>query len=299
MISLGSGDDTFTINSTHGAATGPTQEETILNTGAGTDTVHINDVTDLLFVNGQADADTINVNGTGAGSISTLNGDAGNDVFNVHAMNGTVNVNGGADNDTVNVGSDAPTLPTVPTNQVGTIDSINGLLTVNGGTGTDVLNVDDLDPAVTDKTGTLTASTLRGLALEQGIDYSQLETLNIWLATGDNTFNITSTHGGSTIVNTAEGAGHRQHKRCERLADGERRGRCRHDQRERHRPGQPDLHQRPGRRRHRQRARHQRRHDGQRRRLARTRSTSAATLPGSSATRTTTRAATSTASAQC
>ena len=109
-------------------------------------------------------------------------------------------MNGGADSDTVNVGSDAPSIPTVPTNQVGTIDSINGLLTVNGGTGTgiDVLNVDDSDPAVTGKSGTLTASTLRGLALEQGIDYSQLETLNIWLATGNNTFNITSTHGGST-----------------------------------------------------------------------------------------------------
>ena len=38
VISLGSGNDTFTIESTHGAATSPFQEDTDLNTGAGTDT---------------------------------------------------------------------------------------------------------------------------------------------------------------------------------------------------------------------------------------------------------------------
>ena len=205
VISLGTGADTFTINGTHGAATNPFQEETTLDVGAGTDIVYINDVTDRLFVNGEAGADTLNVNGTGTGSTSMLDGDAGDDVFNVIAMNGAVTVDGGADNDTINVSSDAPLVPTAPTNQVGTIDNINALLTVNGGAGTDTLNVDDSDPAVTNKSGTLTATTLRGLALEQGIDYSQLEGLNIWLATGANTFTINSTHGGSTTVNTAEG----------------------------------------------------------------------------------------------
>ena len=105
VISLGSGADTFTITSTHGAATSGFQEETFLNTGAGADNVIINDVTDKLFVSGQDNADTITVNNTGADSITTLNGDAGDDVFNILAMNGAVNVNGGADNDVVNVGS--------------------------------------------------------------------------------------------------------------------------------------------------------------------------------------------------
>src|SRR6185369_8017697 len=116
-----------------------------------------------------------------------------------------VTVNGDDGNDTINAGSDAPLVPTAPTNEAGTIDSINALLTVNGGVGSDTLNVDDSDPAVTNKSGTLTSSTLRGLALEQGIDYSQLETLSLWLATGSNTFTINSTHGGSTTVSTAEG----------------------------------------------------------------------------------------------
>jgi hypothetical protein len=267
IISLGSGNDTFTIESTHGAATSPFQEETFLNTGAGTDTVTINSVTDKLFVNGQANADTINVNGTGVGSISTLNGDdgddvvnvnhatgtvtvnggagadtvnindlsgvlvvngqddgdtinvygtgtgststlngdGGNDVFNVRAMNGTVAVNGGANDDVVNVGSDAPALPGAPTSKTGTIDAINELLSIDGGADSDTLNVDDSDPANDAKSGTLTSSTIRGLALEDGIDYTTLETLNIWLAFGDNTFTIDSTHAGQTAINTAQG----------------------------------------------------------------------------------------------
>ena len=100
-ISLGSGNDTFTISSTHGAATSPFQEDTTVNTGTGADTIHINDVTDVLVVNGQDDARYRSTSIiTGIGSLSTLNGDAGNDVFNVRAMNGRVNVRGGADNDT-------------------------------------------------------------------------------------------------------------------------------------------------------------------------------------------------------
>ena len=125
-ISLGSGNDTYTISSTHGAATSPFQEDTTLNAGAGSDTVAINNVTDKLVVNGQADADTITVSSTGTGSISTLGGGLGNDVFNLLAMNGAVDVNGDDGNDTINVGSGLRQLPTAPTNKVGTIDNING-----------------------------------------------------------------------------------------------------------------------------------------------------------------------------
>ena len=208
-ISLGSGADTFTINSTHGAATiaSVQLEETTLNTGAGTDTVNINDVTDLLYVNGEGDADTINVFGTGAGSVATLSGDGGNDIFNIQAMDGVVNVRGGADNDTVNVTDVAPTLPTGPrTTPTGSIDEINALLDVDGGNGVDLMNVDDSRAAQSnDKIGTLTGNTLRGLELDVGIDYLRLEQLNIWLGYGDNTFDVNGTHAGETTVNTAQG----------------------------------------------------------------------------------------------
>ena len=179
IISLGAGADTFTINSTH------------------------NGTTEL---NGEAGADTVNVNGTSASSSTTINGNSGNDIINVRAMNGPVTVNGNANNDTVNVGSDTPVLPSLPTTQEGTIDDINALLVVDGGNGSqDVLNVDDSDPANNAKTGTLTSSTIRDLDLEEGINYTTFEELTVWLAFGNNTLTINSTHSGETTVNAAAG----------------------------------------------------------------------------------------------
>ena len=149
VISLGSGDDTFTINSTHGAATGPVRRRRILNTGAGMDTVDINDVTDLLFVNGQDDADTINVNGTGVGSASTINGDDGDDIVNVYEVVGTVTVNGGAGADTVNV------------------YDVTDVLVVNGQAGGDTINVYG--------TGAGSTSTLNG---DEGNDVFNIRAMN-------------------------------------------------------------------------------------------------------------------------
>ena len=127
VISLGSGDDKFTIESTHGAATSPFQETTALNTGPGADTVDINDLTDVLVVTGEAGNDTINMNGAGPGSSSTLNGNDGDDVFNLNTVIGTVTVNGGNDADTVN------------------INNVTDVLVVNGGAGNDTVNVYSTD----------------------------------------------------------------------------------------------------------------------------------------------------------
>src|SRR4029079_17141634 len=165
VISLGIGNDTLTIESAHGAATSPFQEETYLNTGAGTDTVTITTVTDKLFVNGEDDADTINVNGTGTGSISVLNGDDGDDTVNVNHATGTLTVNGDAGADTVNIydvsgvlavngGADGDTINVYGTgtgststlngdggNDVFNVQAMNGTVAVNGGANDDVLNV--------------------------------------------------------------------------------------------------------------------------------------------------------------
>src|SRR5262249_50640981 len=138
-------------------------------------------------------------------STTTLNGLGGDDTFNVTAMNGPVNVNGGDGNDTVNVGSAAPSHPDLPTTKVGNVDSINGLLTVNGGARHYVMKRHHSRTPDEAKTGTLTNSTIRDLKLENGIDYSSLEALSIWLAPGNNTFDIKSTHAGTTTVNTAAG----------------------------------------------------------------------------------------------
>jgi Ca2+-binding RTX toxin-like protein len=133
-----------------------------------------------------SDADTFTIVSTHGGA-TTVDGNDGADIVNVQAISGTTTVNGGNDGDTVNVGHN------------GTIDGVNALLTVNGGAGGDTMSVDDSTPGNIHKIGTLTSSTLRGLELEQGIDYFGLETLNIALAGGNNSFNIRSTSAATTV----------------------------------------------------------------------------------------------------
>ncbi|MDG1364062.1 MAG: hypothetical protein P8Q54_11370, partial [Akkermansiaceae bacterium] len=60
-VSLGSGENNFTVSSTHGAAIGGFEKTTTLRSGGGNDTVTINDVTDSLTVYGEANSDTITV----------------------------------------------------------------------------------------------------------------------------------------------------------------------------------------------------------------------------------------------
>src|SRR5204862_417143 len=138
-------------------------------------------------------ADTVNVNGTGAGSTTTLNGGTGNDVVNVRAIGAPVTVNGGDDADTINV-----------TNG-GKVSGIAALLTVGGDGGTDVLNIDDTADA-TARTGTLTSNTVTGLGMAGSIAYGTFETLNIGLGTKADSFTIASTHAALTNLRTNDGA---------------------------------------------------------------------------------------------
>jgi Ca2+-binding RTX toxin-like protein len=161
VISLGSGGNTFTINSTHGAATSPYQEETIVNTGSGADMVHINHVSDLLTVNGQAGADVVNVNGTGVGSVTTLNTGAGADTVNVNNVTNLLIVNGGADADTLNVNGtgvgSVTTLNGDAGNDIFNIRGMDGRVNVRGGADNDTVNVTDSGPVL--PTGPRTTAT--------------------------------------------------------------------------------------------------------------------------------------------
>ena len=102
VISLGSGDDTFTIESTHGAATSPFQETTAQHRRRrrhGPD----QQPDRPAGCERPGGYDTINMNGAGPDSASTLNGDAGDDFSTLNTVIGTVTVNGGNDADTVNM----------------------------------------------------------------------------------------------------------------------------------------------------------------------------------------------------
>ena len=179
--------------------------------GGGTDTVNVDDtgdaddnignltstlLTGLNMANGveYAGIETLNINlGSGSDTFriesthvgtTNLNANAGNDTINVRTIDGATNIHTGTDTNVVNVGSLMPTTG-------GNVNAISALLTITGG-GTDTVNVDDRSDTA-GNTGTLTGSTIRGLGMASGIDYTSVETLNIDLGSGDDVFNVQGT----------------------------------------------------------------------------------------------------------
>ena len=75
---------------------------------------------------------------------------------------------------------------------------------LDGGAGFDVANVDD-SANTANKAGTLTSSTLRGLEMPAGVNYSNAEDFNLWLGTGTDGLYIDSTHAGTTDVFMGDG----------------------------------------------------------------------------------------------
>ncbi|MBE9030746.1 DUF4347 domain-containing protein [filamentous cyanobacterium LEGE 11480] len=259
-INLGSGDETFTVESTHANATningnggqdtvniqtiaGVTTVKTgtdndtinVANTsqtvnqisaqlniegGAGTDVMNINDsgdttdnvgnltatqVTGLGMSDGvnYGELETVNVNlGTGSDTftvesthtnVTNINGNEGNDTVNVQTISGTTTVKSDGGNDIINVASTAQT-----------VNQISAQLNVEGGIGNDTMNVDDAGDT-TNNTGNLTSNQLTGLGMSDGIQYSELETVNLDLGTGNDTFTIESTHANVTNLNANDG----------------------------------------------------------------------------------------------
>jgi hypothetical protein len=131
--------------------------------------------------------------------LTVLNSGSGADTVHVRQIHGTTTVNTEAGNDVINVGSLAPSTG-------GSVNQIASALIVNGGESTlDSLNVDDTGDA-TSNDGVLTATTLTGLGMGFGITYSNLETLNISLGAGGNSFNVRATAAGTaTTLNSGNG----------------------------------------------------------------------------------------------
>jgi acrosin len=173
-ISLGSGRNTFTINSTNAGTV------TTLNSGSGADTVDI----------------------VSAASVTNVNTQGGDDTVSVEAAAAAVNINSGTGADVINIGSfGAPS--------GGTVNGIKGAITVVGA-GVDTMNVDDTGSTIGQtgtSTATITGGTLTGLGMGAGgISYSGLSALNIFLGGGGNTFTIASTFAATvTTVNGGTG----------------------------------------------------------------------------------------------
>ena len=125
-------------------------------------------------------ADTVNVRSTNATTVTTIETGVGSST------------------NTINVGSTTPV----------TTHAIAGTLVVVGQSSSDVVNVDDSGDTAGD-TGTMTDARVTGLGMGTGgIEYSFVETLNVLLGTGPDTFNVRSTNAVTlTTVKTGTGSG--------------------------------------------------------------------------------------------
>ena len=146
----------------------------------------------MLTVNGEEDADTFDVRATGLGSEVHLNGQEGDDIFNLSDLSPALPA------------AYPATLPPPAATTSGKINSIHGLVVIDGGLGSDDVNVDN-SANTANKVGTLTSTTLRGLEMPAGVNYSNAEDFKLWLGTGTDGLYIDSTHAGTTEVFMGDG----------------------------------------------------------------------------------------------
>ena len=211
-VSAGAGDDTINVGSQAplvGGLMDGIQVALAIDGGLGTDTVVVDDTGDTTANTGTLTATQLTGLGMTAGisygAVEQLNVGlgSGNDTFNIQTIGNAVAVSTGAGDDTINVGSQAPGIGSI-------VDGIQAELVIGGGPGNDTVRVDDTGDT-TANTGTLTAGTLSGLGMSVGIAYADVESLEVFLGSGNDTFAVTGAmkraDGFQTITSLSTGAG--------------------------------------------------------------------------------------------
>jgi hypothetical protein len=203
----GGGDsgDLLTISGTAGNDFATVTSTTVTGIGAAIDYSGTN-----LTVNGISGSDTFIVTSTSS-FITRINGGVFGNVFDIQGTTGALYVTGGMVGSNVfNLGSAAPV-------SGGTLAGLLGPVYITGGSnimrlitlsspGNNILNIDDSGDTVSN-TGTLTSTALTGLSLGGGITYASINTLNIRLGLGVDTFNVQSTNLNTrTTLNTGPAA---------------------------------------------------------------------------------------------
>jgi Ca2+-binding RTX toxin-like protein len=214
-VNSGDGNDTInvgslaTVTTNTGGNLDAIQGALTVNGGADTNSLTLDETGDATPNSGTMTSTQVTGLGMGAGGITysdiatlNINLGTGGDTFNVQSTNVatlTTLKTGSTGANIVNVGSLTPTLG-------GNLNAIAGKLVIDGQSSSDTINVDDTGDSTTN-TGELTGTQLTGLGMGvSGIEYANIEFLNINLGTGGDTFVIVSTHVGQTTVSTGGGA---------------------------------------------------------------------------------------------
>ncbi|MHC5112285.1 MAG: beta strand repeat-containing protein, partial [Planctomycetota bacterium] len=196
-IWMDGGANTMTVNDTHAT-------NTSIYMSGGTDTVDVNDSSGILTVYGEEAADVFNVLATNPGSTLNLRGNEDTDTFNISDTAPTRPQFGDYPVGAGPPGTDDYASTPLVAQKHGTVDAIDGLVDIDGGSEADQLNIDD-SANTSAKRGTLTSNTLRGMEMLKGVNYTNLEDLNLWLGTKSDTLYVVSTHDGTTQIYGGDG----------------------------------------------------------------------------------------------
>jgi Ca2+-binding RTX toxin-like protein len=191
---------------------------------AGGASISYDDVDSLRIETGSGSANVATAD-THAGSTTIVMGEQG-DTLNVTTTTGALTVEMGGGNDTAVIaaigatasvdlgdGDDSVAVPRLASDSSGdatddpaiVLSGIAALLTLDGGLGTDALSASNSGDAAT-RSGSLTQDTLSGLGMGGSIGYGDFESLRIDLGSGADTFDVLSTHAGSTRLRGNGGA---------------------------------------------------------------------------------------------
>ena len=170
-----------------------------LDSGAGNDTLNLDDSADIADNVGEITATTVTgfdmTSGVVYAALEFINFEmgSGHDRLTMpSASSATYEVHGHDGNDAFDLGT------------LNILDPLVGQVILHGDSGTNALNVNDSADAI-DNNGELTSTTIRGLGLAGGIDYFDMATLDLTLGVANDQFTVLSTHTGVTTLNANVG----------------------------------------------------------------------------------------------
>jgi Ca2+-binding RTX toxin-like protein len=195
-IWMDAGSNTLTVNDTHAGTTSVYMSD-------GSDIVDVNDASGLVNIYGEQAADIFNIRATALNSTLNLRGHEGNDTFNISNLAPTV-PQGDYPVGAGPPGTDEYAETPLVAQEIGSVDAIDGLVDIEGGSEADQLNIDD-SANLNAKRGTLTSNTLRGMDMPGGVNYRDVEDLNLWLGTNSDILYVDGTHAGTTQIYGGDG----------------------------------------------------------------------------------------------
>ncbi|WP_416671882.1 hypothetical protein [Egbenema bharatensis] len=219
ILKTGAGDDVIRVGSANGLLNA-IKDKLVVTGGSGNNMLIVDNSGETRNSEGKLIANQLTglgmVHGIEFGEIDTITIDlgTGNDTFVIHSSNPEQTIlNTGEGNDRVVVeaikgattikGGEGDNIFEVR-NAERRLSDIEASLAIKGGSGSNMLLLDNSGQTA-DMHGFLTHNFVAGLGMAFAIEYDRIDILNIQLGSGNDRFQISSTHAGELQLNTGEG----------------------------------------------------------------------------------------------